>query len=226
MRVTNGITAHHGGKRFETGYVDFENGIITACGATQDAPAYDGETFDAAGGFILPGLIDAHTHIGISEEGLRWEGEDCNETTSPVTPDVRAVDGFNPFDTAIPKARQAGITTVAVSPGSTNVIGGQIAAIKLAGTNVDEMTLKAPCAIKFRAWGKTRSANMGENKGREPMTRMGTAAIMRRTLTRASAILLKRKAGDDFYERTWRRLIFLFRVRFPAHFSADRAAIF
>ena len=112
MRVTNGILLTMEGERFETGYVDFENGIITACGATQDAPAYDGETFDAAGGFILPGLIDAHTHIGISEEGLRWEGEDCNETTSPVTPDVRAVDGFNPFDTAIPKARQAGIKDI------------------------------------------------------------------------------------------------------------------
>ena len=222
MRVTNGILLTMEGERFETGYVDFENGIITACGAAQDDPAYDGETFDAAGGFILPGLIDAHTHIGISEEGLRWEGEDCNETTSPVTPDVRAVDGFNPFDTAIPKARQAGITTVAVSPGSTNVIGGQIAAIKLAGTNVDEMTLKAPCAIKF-ALGENPKRNYGENKGREPMTRMGTAAIMRRTLTRAQRYLVKKEAGDDVYEPDMEALIPLLRREIPAHFHAHRA---
>lgn len=115
MRIQNGTVLTMEGERFETGYVEFENGIITACGDLRNAPVYCGETFDAAGGFILPGLIDAHTHIGISEEGLRWEGEDCNETTSPVTPDVRAVDGFNPFDTAIPKARRAGVTTVAVA---------------------------------------------------------------------------------------------------------------
>ena len=105
MRIQNGILLTMEGERFEKGYVDFENGVITSCGALQNAPAYCGKVLDADGGYILPGLIDAHTHIGISEEGLRWEGEDCNETTSPVTPDVRAVDGFNPFDTAIPKAR-------------------------------------------------------------------------------------------------------------------------
>ena len=82
MRIQNGTVLTMEGERFETGYVEFENGIITACGDLRNAPVYCGETFDAAGGFILPGLIDAHTHIGISEEGLRWEGEDCNETTS------------------------------------------------------------------------------------------------------------------------------------------------
>lgn len=222
MRIQNGILLTMEGGRFKTGYVDFENGVVTACGDLRDAPAYCGETFDAAGGYILPGLIDAHTHIGISEEGLRWEGEDCNETTSPVTPDVRAVDGFNPFDTAIPKARRAGVTTVAVAPGSTNVIGGQIAAIKLAGINVDEMTLKAPCAIKF-ALGENPKRNYGENKGREPMTRMGTAAIMRRTLTRAQRYLAKKEAGEDLYEPDMEALIPLLRREIPAHFHAHRA---
>ena len=167
MRICNGLLLTMEEARFERGYVDFENGRITAFGAMQDAPAYAGETLDAQGGYILPGLIDAHTHIGISEEGLRWEGEDCNETTSPVTPDVRAVDGFHPFDTAIPKARRAGVTTAAVAPGSTNPIGGQIAAIKLYGTDVEAMTLKAPCAIKF-ALGETPSATTGRRKAGNP----------------------------------------------------------
>ena len=122
MRIQNGVlvTVEHG--RYENGYVDFENGRITDFGDMSEAAAYTGEIFDAQGGYIMPGFIDAHTHIGISEEGLRWEGEDCNETTDPVTPDMRVVDGFNPFDIAIPKARLAGVTSVVVSPGSTNVI--------------------------------------------------------------------------------------------------------
>ena len=131
IRIQNGILHTVECGSYERGYVDVENGKIVGFGAMQDAPAYSGEVFDAEGGFIFPGMIDAHSHIGISEEGLRWEGEDCNETTNPVTPDMRVVDGFYPFDIAIPKARRAGITTVNACPGSTNVIGGQTAAIKL-----------------------------------------------------------------------------------------------
>ena len=101
MRIQNGILLTMEGGRFENGYVEFENGKITAFGDMADAPAYEGEVFDAGGGCILPGLIDAHTHIGIGEEGLRWEGIDYNEITDPVTPQLRVVDGFNPFDTAI-----------------------------------------------------------------------------------------------------------------------------
>ena len=83
MRIQNGILITIENGRYENGYVDFENGVITAVGDAANAPAYDGEVIDAQGGYIMPGLIDAHSHIGISEEGFRWEGEDCNETTSP-----------------------------------------------------------------------------------------------------------------------------------------------
>ncbi len=221
MRIQNGILLTMEGERFESGYVDFANGVITGYGRMSDAPACDGEVLDAEGGYILPGFIDAHTHIGLSEEGLRWEGEDCNETTDPVTPDMRAVDGFNPLDTAIPKARAAGVTTALVSPGSTNVIGGQIAAIKLSGSNVEKMVLKAPCAIKF-ALGENPKRNYGENKGRTPMTRMATAAIMRRTLTKAQRYLARKDAGEDIYEPDMEALIPLLRREIPAHFHAHR----
>ena len=110
MRIQNGILMTMEGTPIPCGYVDFAEGKITGCGAMEDAPAYSGEILDAKGGYILPGFIDAHTHIGISEEGLRWEGEDCNETTGAVTADMRVTDGFNPFDTAIAKARRAGVT--------------------------------------------------------------------------------------------------------------------
>ena len=222
MRITNGILLTMEGQNYENGYVDFENGVITAVGDAANAPAYEGEVLDAKGGYILPGLIDAHSHIGISEEGFRWEGEDCNETTSPVTPDMRAMDGFYPFDIAIPKARRAGVTTVVVCPGSTNVIGGQTAAIKLAGTDVEQMVLKSPCSIKC-AMGENPKRNYGENKGRSPMTRMATAAILRNTLTKAQRYLAKKEAGEDLFDPEMEALIPLLKREIPAHIHAHRS---
>ena len=223
MRITNGILLTMEGQNYENGYVDFEDGVITAVGNAADAPAYDGEVLDAQGGYILPGLIDAHSHIGISEEGFRWEGEDCNETTSPVTPDMRAMDGFYPFDIAIPKARKAGVTTVVVCPGSTNVIGGQTAAIKLSGCNdVEQMVLKSPCSIKC-AMGENPKRNYGENKGRSPMTRMATAAIFRNTLTKAQRYMAKKDAGEDLFDPEMEALIPLLKRQIPAHIHAHRS---
>lgn len=222
MRIQNGTLYTMESAPIKNGFVDFENGKITACGALCDAPAYEGEIFDAEGGCIFPGLIDAHTHIGISEEGLRWEGEDCNESTGPVTPDMRVLDGINPFDTAIPKARKAGVTTVGVAPGSANVIGGQIAAVKLWGDSVEEMTLKAPAAIKF-ALGENPKRSYGESRNSAPKTRMAVAAIMRKTLEEARRYLAKKEAGEDVYDAEKEALIPLLKGEIPVHFHAHRA---
>lgn len=222
MRIQNGILVTIENGRYENGYVDFENGVITAFGDMASAASYDGEILDAQGGYIMPGLMDAHTHIGISEEGLRWEGEDCNETTDPITPDMRVVDGINPFDIAIPKARRAGVTSVVVAPGSTNVIGGQAAVIKLSSErDVEKMVVKAPCAIKC-ATGENPKRNFGENKGRSPMTRMATAAIFRKTLEKARRHMQKKEAGEDLYDPEMDALIPLLKREIPAHVHAHR----
>lgn len=223
MRIQNGVLITVENGRFEKGYVDFENGVITSFGNMDTAPSYDGEVFDAQGGYIMPGFMDAHTHIGISEEGFRWEGEDCNETTDPVTPDMRAVDGFYPFDIAIPKARKAGVTSVVVSPGSTNVIGGQAAVVKLiSDNNVERMVVKAPCAIKC-ATGENPKRNFGERKGRSPMTRMATAAIFRKTLEKAKRYMSKKEAGEDVFDMEMEALIPLLKGEIPAHIHAHRS---
>ena len=222
MRIENGILLTMEGPAIQRGYVDFEKGVITGCGPMETAPAYEGEVLDAKGGYILPGFIDAHTHIGISEEGFRWEGEDCNETTGAVTAEMRVVDGINPFDTAIAKARKAGVTAAGVSPGSTNVIAGQIAAVKLTGRNVEDMIVKAPAAIKF-ALGENPKRNYGNAKGSEPMTRMAVAAVMRRTLEKARRYAAKKAAGEDVWDDGLEPLLPLLRGEIPAHFHAHRA---
>lgn len=223
MRIINAtILTMENEEVYQNGYVDMENGIITGVGNIESAPAYTGDKFNAQCGYILPGFIDAHTHVGISEEGLRWEGEDCNETTDPITPDMRATDGFNPFDTAIVRARRAGVTTAIVSPGSSNVIGGQAVAIKLAGINVERMILKDPCAIKF-ALGENPKRNYGERKGKSPMTRMAVATIMRRTLSRAKRYFMQKQAGEDLYNPELEALLPLINREIPAHFHAHRS---
>ena len=193
MRITGGKLNTMEGRVFERGYIDFENGKITAFGDAAAAPAYAGEVLDVAGGYIMPGMIDAHTHIGIGEEGVRWEGADYNETSDPVTPNMRALDGFYQFDTAVAKAAAGGVTSCAVSPGSANVIGGEFVAIKTFGDSTEDMTLRFPVAMK---------AAFGENPKRvysslkqTPQTRMATAAVLRKALIGAQEYQKKLDEG-------------------------------
>ena len=222
IRIQNGILHTVECGSYQNGYVDIENGKIVGFGNLSDAPAADCQIFDAQGGFIFPGMIDAHSHIGISEEGKRWEGEDCNETTNPVTPDMRVVDGFYPFDIAIPKARRAGVTTVNACPGSTNVIGGQTAAVKLYGTNIADMVIKSPAAMKC-AMGENPKRNYGESGGSTPMTRMAIAAIFRRTMIEAGRYMAKKEKGDDVYDSKYEALIPLLKKEIPMHIHAHRS---
>src|SRR4030095_13335062 len=86
------------------------------------------ERVDAAGKVVLPGLVDAHPHLGVHEEAEGGPGQDTNEMTDPVTPQVRALDAINPADLGFADAVAGGVLTVNVNPGSGNPIGGQAAA--------------------------------------------------------------------------------------------------
>lgn len=222
MRITNGVLITITGRQYQNGYVDFENGKITAYGDASESNAVVDEIYNARGGYILPGFIDAHTHIGVCEEGVRWEGDDCNESTDPVTPQMDVIDGFYPFDIAIPKAVSGGVTTAVVCPGSTNVICGKIAAIKLRGTCIDDMILKAPCAMKF-AVGENPKRCYGQSKGHTPSTRMSIASILRDAFTKTKIYMAKKESGEDVYDDRWEALIPVLKGTLPAHFHAHRS---
>ena len=151
------------------------------------------QTLDASGMHIYPGFIDAHSHIGISEEKISGQIDECNEGTNPVTPAMRAIDAINPMDSAFHNAIAAGITGVMVGPGSANAIGGQFAFIKTDGRCIDDMIVLAPAAMKI-AFGENPMTNYGMN-GNIPSTRMAIAALIREELFKAQQYI--KETGEN-----------------------------
>jgi len=177
------------GNRYDNGFVACNGDKIAAVGSMTECPEAgpDDQVIDAAGMVLMPGLVDAHSHVGMVEDAMGFEGDDVNEMTDPVTPHLRAIDGINPYDRAFEEARQFGVTTVVTGPGSANVIGGQFTAIKTWGRTVDEMIVKDPCAMKI-AFGENPKTVYNE-KHQAPSTRMATAAILREQLFKAREYL-------------------------------------
>ena len=160
-----------------------DQGKIVAIGEKVNAP--EGcEVYDAKGLLVTPGFIDAHTHIGLHEEAIRWEGADYNEMSAPITPEMRAIDAINPRDEAFRNALAGGVTTAVTGPGSANVIGGTFTAIKLHGDNVDDMILREAVAMKI-AMGENPKGCYGQQGKKTPVTRMAIAALLRGTLAKA-----------------------------------------
>jgi len=138
---------------------------------------------DLRGAGLYPGFVDAHTHLGMWEDALTFEGDDGNEETDPVTPQLRAIDAVNPTDRCFSDAVSAGVTAVVTGPGSANPIGGQMIAMKTYGTCVDEMVLKAPVAVKMALGENPKTVYHGKDEA--PSTRMATAAMIRGALCKA-----------------------------------------
>lgn len=164
----------------ENGYISVENGKISevASGIPEHiAP----EDIDAGGSILLPGFIDAHTHLGIIENGIAFEGDDCNEATDPFTPHLRVIDGVNPLDRCFEEARTAGVTTVMTSPGSANTCGGTMAILKTAGKMADRMQIGT--GMKFALGENPKSVY--NDRDETPITRMATAAMIREGLSKA-----------------------------------------
>ncbi|MCI8934087.1 MAG: amidohydrolase [Clostridiaceae bacterium] len=179
--IKNGTVKTMAGPDIENGQVLLDGGKIVAVGQQVDAPA-DAQVIDAAGCLVTPGLVDGHCHIGLEEAAIRFEGTDGNECTDPVTPHVRAIDAIQPMDETLAQAAAAGVTTAVTGPGSGNVVGGTFVAIKMHGKRVDDMILKYPVAMKC-AFGENPKRVYGGQK-KMPITRMGTAALLRDLLAR------------------------------------------
>lgn len=184
MLIRNGkIFTCEEGKIYEKGDILIKGGKISKIG--EDLSQYIGEeeVIEAKGLLIFPGFIEAHCHLGLHEEGNNGAGNGTNEASEPITPQMRAIDGINPFDGGFQSAREAGVTTAVIGPGSANVIGGQFAAVKTSGICIDDMIIKEPVAIKVAFGENPKRVYSGKNK--MPNTRMAIAALLRETLIEA-----------------------------------------
>jgi imidazolonepropionase-like amidohydrolase len=172
-----------------------DEGRFAAVGADVAVPE-DAEVIDAEGGHVFPGFVDAHTHLGIWEEGVGRAFWDGNEASDPITPHVRALDAINPRDPGLADARGAGVTTVCITPGSANAICGQAVVVKAAGEVTDRMVMRQPAGLKMALGENPKSVYKPRDK--MPSTRMGTAALIRDALVRAQSYLEKQaRAADD-----------------------------
>lgn len=206
----------------ENGYVSWEDGKITGVGAMADMPTCPGaEVYDVHGMCVSPGFVDAHCHIGMWEDALAFEGDDGNESTDPVTPHLRALDAVNPQDRCFAEALSAGVTTVVTGPGSANPIGGQFLAMKTYGRRVDDMVIAQPCAMKM-ALGENPKLVHGK-KGKPPLTRMATAALIRETLYAAHDYQKKRETCGEKLDIKLEALLPVLSGELPVKFHAHRA---
>ena len=172
------------GKNDFLGCVVLEDNKIKEVGNETLYQSYpDAEVIDALGLIVTPGLVDPHCHLGIMEEGIRFEGNDTNEMSGPVYPELRGIDSIYVKDMAFEYTYKAGITTVNTGPGSANVIGGTFTAIKTYGETVDEMIIKEETCMKM-ALGENPKRVYGTS-GKNPGTRMASAALMREWLFKA-----------------------------------------
>jgi imidazolonepropionase-like amidohydrolase len=198
--ITNATILTATGDRIENGSVLLQDGrisAISAVGAQVQAPA--GVTVvDGRGKWVTPGLIDAHSHLGVYPAPSDVANEDGNEMTDPVTADVWAEHSFWPQDPQLPLALAGGVTTQQILPGSANLIGGRSITVKnVPALSVDQMKFPgAPYGLKM-ACGENPKRVYGD-KGRAPMTRMGNVAGYRKAWIDAAEY---RRSWDEYYQK-------------------------
>lgn len=222
----------------EKGYVRTENGKIAEVGnmgeldlsKLKDA---DENTFDAKGKNLYPGFIDCHSHVGMFNDSLGFEGSDGNEISDPTTPHLRAIDAANPNDRCFSEAAMAGVTTVLTGVGSANPIGGEFMAVKTYGSpRIDKRIVKSPVSMKF-AFGENPKRCYNDRE-EAPTTRLATAGIIREQLNKANRYISDyekyetSKGTDDEaskpdYDAKCEALIPLIRKKMKAHIHCHRA---
>ena len=196
-----------------------DKGVFTQIGKDL-TPDVDEDVQDLNGLYVFPGLVESHCHLGMEETAIRFEGDDVNEITDPITPNMRGIDGCNPMDETVELALKGGVTTVAAGPGSANVLGGTFFAYKTVGNCIDEMTIENPIAMK---------AAFGENpkrcyKDKKIDTRMQISALLRETLAKTKEYMEKKEAGKEVaYDQKLEAMIPVVKREIPLKCHAHRA---
>ena len=196
LLIKNGYIKPMVGDDISNGCVLIDDAGKIAAVAKEISAPEGAAVIDAQGRLVTPGCVEAHCHIGLHNEAMRWEGMDYNEASDPVTPHMRAIDSINPQDEAFGLALEGGVTTACTGPGSANVVGGTFAAIKLTGERVDHMIVKHPMAMKC-AFGENPKGCYGQSGKKSPITRMAVAALLRELLFKTKRYMEDKEAGKN-----------------------------
>ena len=222
--IKNGLIHDAVNREAYKGDILIENGKISAIGS--DISVTEGtEIIDAEGLQIYPGFVEAHCHLGLDNYACGFEGDDYNEMTDIICPQLRGCDGIYPQDPTLKMAAEGGVTCVATGPGSANVLGGTFVAIKTVGQRVDKMIVKDPIAMKCA---------FGENpkrcyRDKSCSCRMDIASKLRETLKRARDYMERKElAGEDIskcpvYDPKLEALIPVLKKEIPLKAHAHRA---
>ena len=218
----------------DNGFILTENGKIARVGKmTELETPPTREDFNAFGMNVYPGFIDVHTHLGMWEDGLGFEGADGNEITDPATPQLRAIDGVNPNDYCFLEGAKAGVTTVLTGVGSANPVGGEFAAMKTFGSRrIDKRIVRSPAAIKFALGENPKKCY--NDRDETPTTRLATAAVIREQLYKTrrymqdivdyeSSLGTENEGSMPDYDIKCEALIPLLKGKVRAHFHCHRA---
>jgi imidazolonepropionase-like amidohydrolase len=182
---------------------------------------------------VIPGLVDMHSHAGVFTLPLVPETMDGNETTNPVTPELRALDGLNFSDPDLLAGLAGGVTTIVIRPGSANVVGGMSTAIKLKHAPPEELVLKEPCDLKMTI--EYNPVGFYGKKGRSPSTLMTVYHLARQAFIQAQEYELawkdyekRRSAGEDIVaprrDLGKENLLLALRREIPVHVHVCTAA--
>ena len=217
MKAVIGGTILTPEKTIENGIILIKDGKIYGVGEDLKIPK-DACIIDAKGKYVIPGLVDGHSHVGMVTDGIEWDDSDVNDFSGPVTTQMRAIDALNLYDGGFDEALSGGVTTVYTGPGSSNVFGGIGAILKTYAENRENMVIKDFASIKM-ALGPKRSRET-KTKSPYPTTRMGTVALARSTLQKARDYLdgkLDRKTLDSEDTMMMEHLSDLLKGNVPAH---------
>ncbi|MBI5495626.1 MAG: amidohydrolase family protein [Deltaproteobacteria bacterium] len=222
--VLDELTVHPvEGPSFTGGRLVLRDGRIAAVGPARRVPVPRGaQVRRYRGCHALPGFVDAHMHAGLHQGGVSGaEAEHYNETTDPVTPQLRAEDGINPRDSGFRDALLSGVTTVCVLPGSANVVGGLAVSLRTWPERIAQMAYAERPGMKV-AFGENPCRIYREQR-KAPATRMAVAAILRQTLERARAYAAVRHRLDAPRDLAMEALLPVIRRTLPLRVHAHRA---
>lgn len=179
------------GKIYEKADMLLNSGKIEKIAEKIEIPE-DAQVIDAENLTAIPGIVDAHSHIGTFDIG---GDQDANEMTKNATPEIEVLYGIDTDSKAFQRVLRSGITTSAIAPGSGNVIGGLVCAVKSYGDSIEDMCIKNPVALKMALGGNPKGVYGKRNQ--MPMTRMGIAEVIRENYIKATEYLRKKEEGED-----------------------------